>query len=214
MVKSTDLSFFDHCIANGYPSAELNHQYRTIPIMSTIISDIFYKGNVICMVDPKKRPNSGKASAVLKAKYQLSQPIAFIDVASKAIRVGATRSKQNYLEAQMGLDMADALMASGIGMNEICILSGHVAQVNLLHKIQSSRETPTNNHVECLIIDKSQGQQYSCVIWTVSDTTVGFHNQPSRSLVATSRAKDCLVILPTGLNWKKMGVGICKPCRI
>ena len=192
MANSTNFAFMNRLIANGYPQAQLSQQYRTIPVLSEIISSTWYKGEVTCMVDITKRPNVVKATSAIKQQFGIELPIAFVNVPSVQLCVGSTMSRQNYIEAQLALDTADTLNANGITDREICILTGYVAQVHLMYKLQGQRKTKC--HVECLTIDKSQGEEYSCIIWSVTGTEIGFHNPP-RTLVATSRAKDSMIIL-------------------
>ncbi len=57
IANPTNLPVFDRLIADGYPSAKIRQQYRTLPDLSDILSDVFYRGEVLCMVDPSRRPN-------------------------------------------------------------------------------------------------------------------------------------------------------------
>lgn len=134
MAKSTNLSEFDRWIAIGHPYASMWEQYRTIPVLSEIISRIWYEGQVVCKADPMKRPNAKIARKFLCSSFGIDQPIAFLGLQGEATRVGATRSKQNYKEILFAIQIMDGLVKSGVNASDICFLTGYSAQAALFTK--------------------------------------------------------------------------------
>lgn len=203
MATCTNMSEFDRWTAIGHPYAEMWEQYRTIPVLSDIISSIWYNNQVIFRVDPKTRPNATRATKFIRKTFNINHPIAFLDVVSEATRVGATWSKQNYLEVKYAIHLAEGLTQSGIKPRDICFLTGYTAQATLFGKMvfslpgdhKNDQSVKNFNH---MTIDKAQGDQWSCVIWSICGETAGFHNNPASGLVAVSRAKDCVIVLG---NW-------------
>ena len=77
----------------GYPTTTLNKQYRLIPDLAKIASDIFYGGQVISKVDKSTRPDVPRAIAALIKFAGIKKSFAFINMLGITIRVGPTRSK-------------------------------------------------------------------------------------------------------------------------
>ncbi len=75
----TSKSMYKRWVVLGYPKYDLTQQHRTIPPISNIISEIWYKGSVVSTVDEADRANT---SAAIAAHWKLSArrlPIMFID---------------------------------------------------------------------------------------------------------------------------------------
>jgi hypothetical protein len=193
-------SFFERLVTLGAPCTLLNTQYRMIPIINEMVSRIFYKGLLKADVNEFERPNSKLAVRVLREKFGIRVPMAFLDIPGEAEKVGATQSKRNIDEAAAVVDLIIDFIAKGISSQDIMILAGYKAQVKLLTKqlqvLNSMPQYSEIDQVKIHTIDSYQGHESSVVIFSLVSTGVlGFLRSPARLLVAVSRARDALVVL-------------------
>ncbi len=158
----TNRSLFERLVTLGYPHILLTEQYRAIPIIGDIVSTVWYKDQVRSSVDPSFRPNMTTATTVLRSFCGIERPLAFLNVNGTDIRVGASQSKQNEVEAIVATELAKAYAEAGIPAKDIVILTGYTAQVQLLKR--SLALDPKVRDVEAYTVDSFQGEEASVVI--------------------------------------------------
>jgi hypothetical protein len=180
----------------GYPTTTLNEQYRLIPELAKIASDIFYGGQVVTLVDISKRPDIPKATKALTKYAGIRKSYAFINISGSTTRVGPTRSKQNELEAQIAVSLAKNFISEDIAPNRIIILSAYIVQTVLIRKTITSLDDADLERVTISTVNAYQDSENSVVIFLIAtDKLLGFMSEPSRLLVAITRGLNSLVIL-------------------
>ena len=206
----TNGSLFRRLLALGYRHSFLNEQYRTIPLLGNIISDVWYEGKIITKA-PQTRPNSNIVARVhgdLIAKgldpndtarrpqkfEQVKQPVLLLNVDSESKTIGHTKSKINIREAQLSVFLARNYVKAGVPAEDIVLLTGYQAQRQILCQLLFPE--PTLTGIRISTIDGFLGQQASVVImaFTGSDK-LGFMAFHERLLVGFSRARDAFVAI-------------------
>ncbi|MCJ1437709.1 hypothetical protein MMC27_007096 [Xylographa pallens] len=210
-------SLFKRLVELNAPQHTLCTQYRMIPPIANLVSTIFYKGLLQTEVNLWDRPNVEKVSNVLKAKYDHEGTLVMFDIASKAEKVGPTRTKRNNIEVAAAIHMVEDLIAGGVSAADITLLTSYNAQVTLFKKqLASYSKLPSHANMSPIhvdTVDTMHGEENSVVVLTfVSTEDLGFMGEPQRLCVALSRARDALIIfhnatsVSMNLNRRSLGV--------
>lgn len=121
-----------HCLLTlGYPACKLIEQHRSIPEITEIISQIWYRGALISTVDTAKRPNAAKAMQVHKQIFEREQHVVWVDTDGKSSKIGFSQSSQNKRELQVAIKLCQEYVKQGVMANDIVILTGYMALANL-----------------------------------------------------------------------------------
>ncbi|MCJ1413645.1 hypothetical protein MMC19_007767 [Ptychographa xylographoides] len=194
-------SDFEALITNGYPYHSLKTQYRAIKAINTPTSELFYQKKLITMVEESTRPNVVKATNVLTT-YGVNSSVAFFNVRGESVRIGPTKTRRNEIEVDAVIQMAGDLIQATISARDITILAPYHGQVDLIrkqllyisHKFKASGDEDLAN-VACHTVDSFQGEENSVIILSLTGTEkLGFVEESARLNVATSRAKDSMII--------------------
>ncbi len=157
----------------------LNRQYRMHPEICSFVSDEFYNGELLC----EKEASSAHA-------------LVWIDSGDAEERVTENKSRVNQTEAQMVMDLLNALdrkHAKGTEVGVICI---YKAQANLICGWLKDRSFK-NIMPECSTVDAFQGKEKHTIILNlvVSRNINSFVSDANRINVAVSRAQEKLFII-------------------
>ena len=192
--EQTNVSLYHRWVSSGYAMSELREQHRTIPVISNLISDIWYRNTVVSKVDPTLRPNARMATAAHDAVFKVTSPIIWIDTDGTSNKVGFSQSSQNEKELKVALKLCQAYIDQGIAPEDIVILAGYLAQIGLTRR--ELARTPGLKGVDVCTIDGYQGEEKPVVILCiVGCEKLGFMSEGPRLLSGISRAGDALAII-------------------
>ena len=193
---------FERLLGLGYPAYELTIQHRIIPVLSDIVSKVFYRGQMRSAVDIQTRPYAQIAQGVLEGFCGVKHPIVFLNVSGQAHRVGLNRSKVNPTEASVAHALVERYIQAGIPPCKIAVISGyqghrkHVANLQAFHPDVKMRE-----HIN-MTADQISGEEVVAVVFCfVGDDKIGHMKERGRLLVSLSRGMDSFVGI---VNWSAL----------
>lgn len=174
-------STMERLVGAGYPSDFLARQYRLPPYLGNFISRHFYGGKI------EKSTPRGRLHDVLRV-----EPV-------KGEEEARGTSRLNSAEALRAVSIATSLKATG--SRAVAILCPYAAQRDKVASLVAEEGLD----VKVLTIDSSQGREYDDVVITTVRVgrQCGFWGNPSRLLVAISRARGSVTLVghPPGWRW-------------
>ena len=176
-------STMERLVEAGYPCDFLTRQYRLPPELGDFVSRHFYEGRL-------ETPHAGlRGEGVLRV------------VAVKGEEEARGTSRLNAAEAQRAVAVASQLRRQGAG--EVALLCPYAAQRDLVAAMVAEGDFADSLRV--LTVDSSQGREYDHVVLTTVRVgrRCGFWDDPSRLLVALSRARGSVTVVghPGGWRW-------------
>ena len=199
--SQTNEAIFPRLVYLYYPTHSLIVQHRTIPEITEVISNVWYRGLVTSNVNTAERPNAGRASNVHQRLFQIKYPIIHLNVDGQEKRVGFSRSKQNEMELQVAMFLCREYIKEGVDAKDILILAGYLAQVGLTKRALAN--TSDLREVDAGTIDGYQGEQKSVlIICAVGSDRLGFMAYTPRLNTGLTRACDAAVLIINFSNIK------------
>lgn len=186
-----DRSTMERLAEGGYPIKMLTQQRRMNLRLCELVSKAFYGNKLECVNDV---PGSDGALTV-------------IDTPGKRCVARGT-SWCNPPEASIAVGVANEKIGEDV---TVAIITPYATQVEMLQG-----DKTLDSRVEVLTIDAAQGREWTHVILTTvrDDGSVGFFSEPSRVLVATSRARESLCIVGHRDTWRKSQSPLAKYLEI
>jgi superfamily I DNA and/or RNA helicase len=193
-----ECSLFQDLVEGAPKEAKMSlvKQYRMHPVIGSLISSVFYGGNLDHAVDANDRPWGTRL---------LGAPLRWIntsaDPRNSEARTGFSFS--NKLEAEIIRSELNALNATA-GKTElrptVGVLAGYAAQISLLEtELRSHKHQYPNISLSVLTVDAAQGKEFDFVYYSAvrSNTrgTIGFLRDVRRLNVAFSRGREALTIV-------------------
>lgn len=182
------LSLFERLVKAGVEPCLLDTQYRMHPAISQFPSDCFYGGNIADGITARDRPDP-KGVDWPRPGF----PVMFIPSHGQERSDGT--SKTNSAEVEIVADVVSRLLAGGLKMSDIGIVTGYGSQVRLIR----SRLGHDRREVECQSVDGFQGREKAAIIFSAVRSNhggnVGFLADWCRTNVAVTRAKNGLIVI-------------------
>ena len=180
-------STMQRLVAAGYPTRLLAEQHRMVAPIGSKVSSTYYGG---------KLTNGEHCPATA-----VSQPMVLHDVTGTPRQQGT--SWVNQVEASHCLVVADELyqeLLCTIAHPRVVILSPYAAQNDMVATAIAGQAL---RHLVCMTIDSSQGREFDgVVVNTVRHAPhMGFWQNPSRLLVAVTRAKYAFRVVGHQASW-------------
>ncbi|XP_031231302.1 protein ZGRF1 isoform X2 [Mastomys coucha] len=180
-------TLFDRLCLMGHKPILLRTQYRCHPVISAIVNDLFYEGNLVNGISERER------SPVL----EWLPTLCFYNVTG-AEQVERENSFVNVAEATFTLKLIQSLIASGI---EGCMIGVITLYKSQMYKICSLLSAVDINHpdvkaVQVSTVDAFQGAEKEVIILScVRTRQVGFIDSERRMNVALTRGRRHLLIV-------------------
>ena len=112
--EQSSRTLYHRLLTLGYPACELIEQHRSIPEITEIISQIWYRGTLISTVDTAKRPNAAKAMQVHKQIFEREQHVIWVDTDGKSSKIDSSQSSQNKRELQVAIKLCQEYVKQGV----------------------------------------------------------------------------------------------------
>ncbi|CAK85869.1 unnamed protein product (macronuclear) [Paramecium tetraurelia] len=188
-------------------SLKLIHQYRQIPNLAEITSELFYKNQLKNGIQDMQFPEW------IKMKVSQTRNRLFFN-APAFTESNEETSKKNELECQAIILLTRYLLQGQNFPNNkkpITIISAYRAQTdNIFKKLQQEKLTQENNQIHLIdqveldTVDSFQGKENDIIILSLvrSNDKQGFLKDKKRANVALSRAKYCQYIFGTKYTMK------------
>lgn len=203
LAKSDFARGFDSPYGNS-ASALLDIQYRMAPRIGTLVSDVFYDGN---LKTGRKAPEAEWSHL----PWPFDEDLSWVDVAgaetSKAGRVKNAAEVEDIVESlellansAAGCSLLEAHEARGVSETFIGVIAMYADQANSIRRrvATSSLNRRWRGQVKIGTVDSYQGKENPIVLVSlVRDNprgSIGFLRKENRINVALSRAKERLVI--------------------
>ena len=202
-VKQLAFPLFSRLKSLGLPWSILKMQHRTIKLIADCTNNVFYQGVLVNGpgTDIQDRPYAMAMQAYLAVKFPArpKAPAMVVKVHSTAIR-NSNKSYYNLQSASAIMNMVEEILTQKVIPAEaITIMAFYKAQVELLRiSVENLQRTKPFLHAELVrvrTVDGMQGSENHLVILDIVAThAIGFLKQKNRVNVATSRARDSMVI--------------------
>jgi len=190
-------SLFEELFEDAEPGARLrlDRQYRMHPEIGSLVSGVFYEGELLHGVTAEDRPYGERV---------FGAALRWLDAAGTGTgaqeqRVGT--SYVNHAEAKALADDLRALMARLAELNlqaTVGVLSGYAPQVELLRKHLDALPGGVSS-IEVLTVDAAQGKEFDFLYYSAVRSNrsgaLGFLADERRLNVALSRARHSLTIV-------------------
>lgn len=207
LVPQRHLSLFERLIRNGFPYVILKEQYRMIEEIGSIVSNVFYNGQLrtaaTALATSEARHEKVQATTDFnKTEFAMGAPCLFVEV-SNGKEKKKKDSKYNIKNTTMVMQTAISMVRDGVAMPEdIVILPMYTAsrETYMCAQYMAAQDHPDLhlNGVRINTSDSFQGAEADLVLidLTVADG-IGFLSKSNRLNVAISRAKLGLWIFGT-----------------
>ena len=189
--------------------ASLRTQYRMHPAIGSLVSSVFYDGEL---------ENGNLPKARRRAFDWMPAPVTWVSTSSLPNR-SESRSGESYVNSVESdlvfqlLERIEARCRERRRRSSVGIITGYSAQVEHLttHINPSDRHRWRNLDVEVATIDSFQGRECDVVVYSTvrsnANQRIGFLKDHRRINVALSRARDLLVIVGDDLMMENATLG-------
>ncbi|KAI9750295.1 MAG: hypothetical protein M4579_006528 [Chaenotheca gracillima] len=186
----------------GHQAVLLTEQHRMVQGTAEFTSSTFYDGKLSYGANTAMsgRPNAQEMCAFLKKNYltQVREPRVFFDVLHGQRVEGAGHTSFNLENAGFVVKLIDSILqTTNITANNICVLTPYQGQFEVYKN--AFRASTTSQNKGGLMIRKAdgfQGGESSVIILDlVFSKRPGFMTEANRINVATSRHRDCLLVV-------------------
>jgi superfamily I DNA and/or RNA helicase len=193
-------TLFDHFAVSLRPTKHeltLNMQYRMLPPIGELVSEVFYN-DIGGLQHRRKKPIDPRVSA-----YAGEVRVKLVDIPGQEERGPDGKSKLRPAEVEYIRTELRAIQQHAASTGPppegpqrlgVAVISPYAAQARYLRKHLDLTRYPALN-VRVGIVDSFQGDEDQVVILSIAATTVaGFLYVPNRINVAVSRAQDLLIV--------------------
>lgn len=190
------LALFTRFMLARHPSIMSREQHRMVPEIGSMVSRLFYNGQLIHASSTMSRPLSQTMRLFNSSTYGVMQPFVMLDVNSRAATHNTSR--YNMINAAVGLDLTEKLLQH-FDPKDISIIIPYRAQYEVYRRGLRQMETTKQVDLRAIqlhTIDSMQGREASIVIVDLVVTDkLGFTHELNRLNVAISRARDGLIVI-------------------
>ncbi len=194
--EGLEVSLFERLFRCSIPGtvSSLNVQYRMNDEVQSITSKLFYGGKLVAAPEvAKRRLNVGddlKGPTYIRQIIDPETPVVFVDVHG-----GSDSGKARPEEADLAVEIAEALVGLGIPSSEIGIITPYRAQQALIR--QRMADMTGLHRISVDTVDRFQGGEKEVILMSLarSDSVTSFLADPKRLNVSLSRARSKLILL-------------------